>query len=47
MKQGGHGGRARYILKDALKYVPIYGWLLGDVSYHGDACMLAAPFSVS
>lgn len=30
VKQGGHGGRARYILKDALKYVPIYGWLLGD-----------------
>ncbi len=32
MKQGGHGGRTRYILKDALKFVPMYGWVLGEVS---------------
>ena len=32
MKQGGHGGRARYILKDALKFLPLYGWYLGRVS---------------
>ena len=32
VKQGGHGGRARYILKDALKYMPLYGWYLGYVS---------------
>ena len=32
MKQGGHGGRARYILKDTLKYLPLYGWYLGYVS---------------
>ena len=32
VKQGGYGGRARYILKDALKYIPLYGWHLGDVS---------------
>ncbi len=31
VKQGG-GGRVRYILKDALKYVPLYGWYLGHVS---------------
>ena len=32
VKQGGHGGRARYILKDTLKYMPLYGWYLGYVS---------------
>ena len=32
MKQGGYGGRAKYILKDNLKYLPLYGWYLGMVS---------------
>ena len=32
LKQGGRGGRTRYVLKDALKYIPMYGWQLGDVS---------------
>ena len=34
LKQGGRfrGGRARYILKDALKYIPLFGWQLGAVS---------------
>ena len=36
LKQGGYGGRARYILKDALKYIPLYGWQLGEVSFHGN-----------
>ena len=31
VKQGGWGGRARYILKDAIKFVPLYGWVLGEV----------------
>ena len=31
VKQGGHGGRAKYLLKDHLKYVPMYGWYLGMV----------------
>lgn len=34
VKQGGYGGRARYILKDDLKYVPLYGWYLGMVRFH-------------
>lgn len=29
LRQGGYGGRNRYILKDSLKYVPLYGWQLG------------------
>lgn len=29
VKQGGYGGRARYILKDVLKFLPLYGWYLG------------------
>lgn len=33
VKQGGHGGRTRYILKDALKFVPMYGWMLGEVRH--------------
>ena len=32
LKQGGYGGRTRYILKDVLKYIPLYGWQLGEVS---------------
>ena len=32
VKQGGYGGRARYILKDNIKFVPLYGWYLGLVS---------------
>ena len=32
MKQGGYGGRAKYILKDALRFIPLYGWYLGMVS---------------
>lgn len=32
LKQGGYGGRARYILKDSLKFLPLYGWYLGMVS---------------
>lgn len=32
VKQGGYGGRTRYVLKDVIKYVPMYGWQLGDVS---------------
>ena len=35
MKQGGYGGRTRYILKDALKFVPLYGWCLGEVRWGG------------
>ena len=31
MKQGGYGGRVRYILKDTIKFVPLYGWYLGHV----------------
>lgn len=31
VKQGGYGGRARYILKDVLKFLPLYGWYLGYV----------------
>lgn len=31
VKQGGYGGRARYILKDAIKFIPLYGWVLGEV----------------
>ena len=31
MKQGGCGGRTRYILKDAIRYLPLYGWVLGEV----------------
>jgi lysophosphatidate acyltransferase len=30
IKQGNSGGRTRYILKDAIKYVPLYGWILGE-----------------
>ena len=32
LRQGRYGGRNRYILKDSLKYVPLYGWHLGAVS---------------
>ena len=32
IKQSGYGGRVKYMLKDAIKYLPIYGWQLGDVS---------------
>ncbi len=32
VKQGGYGGRAKYILKDALRFLPLYGWYLGMVS---------------
>lgn len=32
VKQGGYGGRTRYVLKDVIKYVPMYGWQLGYVS---------------
>ena len=32
VKQGGFGGRAKYILKDALRFLPLYGWYLGMVS---------------
>ena len=38
MKQGGYGGRARYILKDNLKFVPLYGWYLGLVSLGVRVC---------
>ena len=31
MKQGGYGGRVKYILKDTIKFVPLYGWYLGHV----------------
>jgi lysophosphatidate acyltransferase len=30
VKQGGFGGRTRYILKDTIKYLPLYGWILGE-----------------
>ena len=32
LKQGRQGGRTRYILKESLKYFPLYGWILGEVS---------------
>ncbi len=32
IKQSGYGGRVKYILKDTVKYLPIFGWQLGDVS---------------
>jgi lysophosphatidate acyltransferase len=30
VKQGERGGRARYILKDTVKYLPLYGWMLSE-----------------
>ena len=35
VKQGNYGGRARYVLKDTLKYLPLYGWYLGNVREGG------------
>ena len=38
LKQGWSGGRTRYILKDAIRYLPLYGLVLGEV---GDRASLA------
>lgn len=34
VKQG-DGGRTRYILKDTIRYLPLYGWVLGEVGTTG------------
>ena len=31
VKRGEWGGRARYILKDTIKFLPLYGWMLSEV----------------
>lgn len=31
VKQGWCGGRTRYILKDAIRFLPLYGLILGEV----------------
>lgn len=32
LKQGGYGGRVHYFLKNAVLYIPLYGFYLGTVS---------------
>lgn len=32
-KVPGRTGKVRYILKNTIKYLPLFGWHLGDVSY--------------
>ena len=35
VKQGWCGGRTRYILKDAIRFLPLYGLILGEVGRVG------------
>lgn len=31
LKQSGHGGRIRYLMKKSILYIPLYGWYLNTV----------------
>ncbi len=44
VKQGGYGGRVRYILKDTIKFIPLFGWYLGMVS--GCVCVCVCVLCV-
>ena len=45
VKQGERGGRARYILKDTVKYLPLYGWMLSEVRMSNSygSCFIPPP----